>query len=377
MEPQQQSEDKEDEEIDVTQDGGVLKILLKEGSSESETPKEDSSVIVNYTGKRKSKESGKWTSFEQKVNFEFIIGVGQVLWGVDLAVASMKKGEKSLFTINSPYAFDGDSGEGTKPKDIKPDETLRFEIELLDFKQGEDPSKLPSEEKVEAALLKKEQGNRFHKEGKYMRALEKYSTALTYFAFSPLEDQKSDHIKLQLHLNIAQSSLMIKRAQDSIFHCNKAMEIDQNNAKALFRRGKAYFLLNELESALDDFTRVKDISNTPEVQREIAAIKKKKTAFKNKEKKMYKKMFETTGGEEISSGLARFFLTLFQPGVTSQHITVLNSSFIILFLFLVIMVLVQGSTTSIHIYIFLALAVGVFFGLQWFLGMVPDQQKAE
>jgi FKBP-type peptidyl-prolyl cis-trans isomerase len=63
------------------------------------------------------------------------LGAGQVLWGVDLVVASMKVGEKALVTIHPPYAFDSDSGEGTKAADIKPEEILKCEIELLKFEQ--------------------------------------------------------------------------------------------------------------------------------------------------------------------------------------------------------------------------------------------------
>jgi FK506-binding protein 4/5 len=79
---------------------------------------------------------------------------------------------------------------------------------------------LSEEGKVEAAIRKKEQGNLFHKGGKYMRALEKYVTALSYFIDS-LDLEKSKDLRLQLNLNIAQSSLQLKKYEDVIFYCNK------------------------------------------------------------------------------------------------------------------------------------------------------------
>ena len=56
--------------------------------------------------------------------------------GWDIAVPSMSTGEKSLFTIKPEYAY-GKEGSSTK---IPPNSTLRFEIELVQWK-GEDLTK--------------------------------------------------------------------------------------------------------------------------------------------------------------------------------------------------------------------------------------------
>ena len=54
-------------------------------------------------------------------------GQGQVIKGWDQGVATMRLGEKAMFTLRSDYAY-GESGSGEK---IPPGATLKFEVELL------------------------------------------------------------------------------------------------------------------------------------------------------------------------------------------------------------------------------------------------------
>ena len=65
----------------------------------------------------------------------FKLGVGAVIEGWDLAVASMKPGEVSAFTVRADYGY---GWEGKPPK-IPIDATLRFEIELISWKPSTKP----------------------------------------------------------------------------------------------------------------------------------------------------------------------------------------------------------------------------------------------
>jgi FKBP-type peptidyl-prolyl cis-trans isomerase len=82
---------------------------------------------VHYTG---------WltngTQFDSSVGddpFEFTLGAGEVIRGWDEGVATMKKGEKSKFTLAPEYGYGADGA----PPDIPPQATLVFEVELLGF----------------------------------------------------------------------------------------------------------------------------------------------------------------------------------------------------------------------------------------------------
>ncbi len=61
--------------------------------------------------------------------FQFEIGIGRVIRGWDVGIASMKRNEKAVFTIAPDYGY-GASGAGGV---IPPHATLVFEVELLDF----------------------------------------------------------------------------------------------------------------------------------------------------------------------------------------------------------------------------------------------------
>jgi len=104
----------------------VQKKILKVGDINGPNPSSGSTVTVHYTGKL---ENG--TIFDSSVSrgvpFSFVLNGRQVIPGWDIAVASMKKGEKSLFLIPSELAY-GSSGAGSS---IPPNADLFFEIELL------------------------------------------------------------------------------------------------------------------------------------------------------------------------------------------------------------------------------------------------------
>lgn len=94
--------------VKLTEDGGVKKQVLTEGSGGS--PPKGSKVKVHYVGKQTTGEVFD-SSRARNEPFIFTLGAGQVIKGWDLGVAGMKKGEKSILTITAPYAY-GSRGAG-------------------------------------------------------------------------------------------------------------------------------------------------------------------------------------------------------------------------------------------------------------------------
>uniref|UniRef100_A0A8D0HP53 peptidylprolyl isomerase n=1 Tax=Sphenodon punctatus TaxID=8508 RepID=A0A8D0HP53_SPHPU len=121
------------EGVDITpkSDGGVLKIIKKEGTG-AECPMIGDKVSVHYTG---------WlldgtkfdSSLDRKDKFSFDLGKGEVIKAWDTAVATMKVGEICRITCKPEYAY----GSAGSPPKIPSNATLIFEIELFEFK-GED-----------------------------------------------------------------------------------------------------------------------------------------------------------------------------------------------------------------------------------------------
>ena len=106
---------------DLISDGGVKKKIITVGTGAS--PAKGKQVSVYYAGRF---ENGK--EFDKsETPFKFKLGVGEVIKGWDIGVASMKVGEKCELIIKSDYGY-GDKGAG---KVIPGKSTLIFEVELL------------------------------------------------------------------------------------------------------------------------------------------------------------------------------------------------------------------------------------------------------
>ena len=109
-------------------DGKVLKKITEEGPGDS--PKTGQKVSVHYKGYfQDGKVFDQSRGKKRKKPFVFKLGVGQVIKGWDVGVASMKKGEKATFFIKSDYAY-GSDGAG---EDIPPNTDLYFDVELINF----------------------------------------------------------------------------------------------------------------------------------------------------------------------------------------------------------------------------------------------------
>lgn len=114
--------------IQLLEDGGVTKVILEAPTGE-ESPIDGQEVDVTYLG---TLENGE--EFDKNVDeddpFQFFVGSDNIIKGWSVALLSMKKGEKSRFTIKADYAY----GEAGSPPKIPGGATLIFEIKLIDFR---------------------------------------------------------------------------------------------------------------------------------------------------------------------------------------------------------------------------------------------------
>lgn len=92
-------------------------------------PKNGSQVKVHYKGTLTNNVVFD-ESFSKGKPLDFVLGAQQVIPGWDLGIAMLSKGQKGKLII-PPYLAYGESGIGGV---IGPNETLIFEVQLLDFK---------------------------------------------------------------------------------------------------------------------------------------------------------------------------------------------------------------------------------------------------
>jgi len=153
----------------------------------------------------------------------------------------------------------------------------------------------------------KESGNIFYKQGDHKTATVKYKKCCKYITclrdtVGSTEDEEEKLVRaveVPCVLNIAAAHLKFKEYDEAIYECNKVLEIEEELdyapdwvTKARYRRGQAQAGKQNLDLALKDLLVVQKLQpNDQAVKKEVATLKKTQQTLKEKEKKMYGKMF--------------------------------------------------------------------------------------
>ncbi|KAK4440512.1 Peptidyl-prolyl cis-trans isomerase FKBP65 [Sesamum alatum] len=280
----------------VTDDKKVVKKILKEGEG-YERPNEGAVVKLKLIGKLQD-----GTVFVKKGHgeaeddlFEFKTDEEQVIEGLDKAVMTMKKGEAALLTIAPEYAF-GSSESKQELATVPPNSTVNYEVELVSFVKEKESWDMNTEEKIEAAGKKKEEGNALFKAGKYVKASKRYEKAAKYIeydtSFSEEEKKRSKALKVTCNLNNAACKLKLKDYKEAEKLCTKVLELESTNVKALYRRAQAYMNMADLDLAEFDIKKALEIDpDNRDVKHEYKVLKEKIKEFNKKDAKFYGNMF--------------------------------------------------------------------------------------
>mmetsp|Transcript_82617 Transcript_82617/g.96610 ORF Transcript_82617/g.96610 Transcript_82617/m.96610 type:complete len:466 (+) Transcript_82617:49-1446(+) len=272
------------EVINVTPDGKVTKVVLREGTGDF--PKKGQKVDVHYVG---TLTDGKKfdSSRDRDEPFSFTLGKGEVIKGWDVGVASMKKGELSKFTIDPEYGY-GKQGAGGS---IPPNATLIFEVEFL---EAHDKPKTKwdysEEERIELAKKFKAEGNEFWKNKNSTEAVKKWEQALDYI--DGKFDPESQSFKNSIRLNLSLACKNNGQFKKAVEHADSILGVDPQNVKALYRRAQANMGLAEYDLAKTDLKNALQAEpDNQDVKNELKIVEAKVREAEKKEKSMFNKMF--------------------------------------------------------------------------------------
>ncbi|GLJ38061.1 hypothetical protein SUGI_0774740 [Cryptomeria japonica] len=288
---------KVDSELDVLHEN-VTKQIIKSGQGNK--PSQNSTCFLHYRSWTESTMHKFEDTWQEQQPLELVLGrEKKVLSGLAIGVASMKAGERALFRVGWQLGY-GEEGNFSFPN-VPPKADLIYEVELIGFqeaKEGKARSDMTVEERIEAADMRRKEGNEFFKEGKLAEAMQQYEMALAYMGddfmfqlFGKYKDM-ANAVKNPCHLNMAACLLKLNRYEDVIGQCNMVLVEDENNVKALFRRGKAKSALGQTDAAREDFQKVKKLSPEDKaVVRELHLLAQHDKEMYMKQKELYKGLF--------------------------------------------------------------------------------------
>ncbi|XP_056294923.1 peptidyl-prolyl cis-trans isomerase D [Pseudoliparis swirei] len=166
-----------------------------------------------------------------------------------------------------------------------------------DFPEDSDVDFKDADSVLSVAEDVKNVGNTLFKNQDWKAAVSKYSKALRYLEVSrellaEEAQQKLEPTALSCFLNTAACNLKMELWQEALDSCNEALELNQENTKALFRRAQAWQGLKEKGKAMIDLKKAHDVAPEDKaIGNELKRVQLKIQEEKEKEKMIYAKMF--------------------------------------------------------------------------------------
>uniref|UniRef100_G1TMB9 peptidylprolyl isomerase n=1 Tax=Oryctolagus cuniculus TaxID=9986 RepID=G1TMB9_RABIT len=224
------------------------------------------------------------------------------LWGMELGLLSMRRGELARFLFTPTYAY----GALGCPPLIPPNTTVLFEIELLDFLDSaesdtfcalsaEQQDQFPLQKVLKVAATEREFGNYLFRQNRFCDAKARYKRALLLLhrrSAAPGEQHLVEAAKLLVLLNLSFTYLKLERPAPALCYGEQALDIDNKNTKALFRCGQACLLMTEYEKARDFLVRAqKQQPFNHDINSELKKLASCYKDYTDREREMCHRMF--------------------------------------------------------------------------------------
>jgi len=266
-----------DSVTDVYSDGGVVVRCTTETDA-YQKPSEGAECTFDVEGT--FADGQVYLPPEEKTIF---IGEQTCLPALEEALKSVKQGQEATVAVDERYGPEG--------------KAVTLKVKVTNIRST---YSLSWEEKFEGATKRKTLGNEAVKEHSWARALSKYNAALKMIEYTNEEDQdKKDQeqaLKLSLHLNCSLVQQKLGDNAECIKQCEKALDIDKANTKALFRQATAHLEIGNLDQAKQGFNKVKEVDpDLKEVDRQLLRLKKKQKLNDKKDKALFAKMMSGVG----------------------------------------------------------------------------------
>ena len=244
----------------IIDDGGVLKRKLKEGIGS--IPVDGNEVKINYEAKY---QKALYDKNEDNKPFSVKIGAHQGMKGIEIALKTMKVGEKSRYIFKPQYAYGN-----TKVHPFVPENsTIKYQIELLEIVgRNAEIDSMNYEDKVEKAKQFKEEGVQKFKEGNFKEEKEKFEEAVKYLDKFENKSAENETEGCQLYqsvlTNLCNCCNKLKEYYTLITHANLGLKINDALPKLYYFRTIAYIQTAEFENAEKDMKSLEKLLSEEE-----------------------------------------------------------------------------------------------------------------
>uniref|UniRef100_V5H8U7 peptidylprolyl isomerase n=3 Tax=Ixodes ricinus TaxID=34613 RepID=V5H8U7_IXORI len=254
--------------------------------------------------------------------------------GLAKALMTMRKGERARVLVQPEYAF---GKMGCAPR-IPGNATILYEVELLHFVDAEDALELegicvdggpmPFPKLLELCAAKHKTGNSFCERKEFQNALKCYSSALHRLENARTKDAgeetKQQQLLLKLFCNASLCCVHTGRGSMAVAYAKKALLIDPNNVKALYRCGvglKMQGCFDEAEGRLRRAHRLDP--NSQAIIRELNELNSIKRQLRETETNMCRRMFNYANNDKAAEAMKALSLN---SGVSEEMQAIIKES---------------------------------------------------
>ena len=235
---------------------------------------------------------------------------------LDACAMTMRVGERATFECGAELAY-GKEGNFSFPA-VGKDRAVVLDLEILGARGSAAAPEMRQrdmtyEQRVERVRAHRSNGNAAFAGGRAREAVREYSMALTYLTedfmmqlFDKYEVEAHEEF-VAAHGNLAAAYLRLGAFEDAVTHVGYVLKVDENNAKAYYRRGKARAGLGQEDAAREDFLKAKKITEAAGLvdANVVKALREIDAAIRDRERATsaaFKGIFNTkTDGGDASS----------------------------------------------------------------------------
>lgn len=288
--------------VNLTDDGGVKKKVKRSGVGS--VVGDRGRVRVHYSafldGVDETFDSTRMRAKPLSIN----LGQGQLIGGLELAIASMKKDEISRVLVTCDYAY----GKLGCPPRIPAEATILYEVELLGFEpesalgnyedlSEQDRSALPFSKIRNIGVELNSEGNLLFTQGSYIQAVKKYVRAVKVVENARFKNQEQeedlyDNVLFKAYHNMAQSYLKVGRYGKAIWCSKKVLERKPDHVKSLYICGKSMRHCADFKQARSYLMRAHKLApNSKDIMNEMKRLGEREQECREAEELMCERMF--------------------------------------------------------------------------------------